>query len=98
GDVQRRKTLECRRTVERLVEMGNPCLIVVLLLDLADHDLRALSRALVLLSDAPVFPRQPIRRRDSGPPTLRHVATPIVANAPPACPPVASENAERRAA
>ena len=99
-DLQRRMILECRATVDRLVKTGDRCAIALVLLDLTDQDLRALSRAIVLLSDAPVLPRQPIRRRDTGPPTPRHVATPIVANAPPGRPAFAPEyeRAERSAA
>lgn len=97
GDLRRRMILECRRILERLVKERIPHVIVMVLLDLSEDELRSVSRLLALLSVIPVFPWQPLRR-DSEPLTPRHVATPIVANAPPARLPLVRDHAERRAA
>jgi hypothetical protein len=70
------------------------------LLELPNDELRVVARFFARLLDQldrPVIDRR-VPRRDNGPPARRHVATPVVANAPPARLPVAHRYAEERAA
>src|SRR5262249_18053806 len=77
--------------------------IAFTLLALDIETLQLVLRLIARVANSPVFWRQPVPRRNTGPPVPRHVSTPIVANAPPARLPIASERvqfeyAERRAA
>jgi hypothetical protein len=91
-----------RRRVLKLVAATHPDAdvraIAAALLELDDEQSHTVAQLIALLSDSPAVRRQRVPRRDTGPPAPRHVGTPIVANAPPARLPIASENAERRAA
>jgi hypothetical protein len=72
--------------------------IATALLDLDDEELRLVTLLIGRRLDCTAFEQRHVRRQDTGPPSPRHVATPIIANAPPARLPTAPEYAERRAA
>src|SRR5262249_35790530 len=76
-----------RMVLERLAaKAGNSEVRAILftLLALDVETLRWVLRLIARVADSPVFLCQPVPRRNTGPPAPRHVATPIVAHAPPA--------------
>lgn len=58
--------------------------VALRLLALDDDALQPVVRLIALVADSQILWRQPVPRQDTGPPAPRHVATPIVAHAPPA--------------
>jgi hypothetical protein len=96
-DGARQRDVFLRRVVIRDPDSGARA-VAMRLLDMDDRELRFVLQLVVQLLSESQAPCQSVPRRDTGPPLSRHVATPIVANAPPARLPIATEYAERRAA